>query len=188
MVVAVTAALSLAGLSGVDLADAAVSKAKSFADLMKQRSPGKRTAAQLIKTKGKQFRMLAASNAPAEEIPPAFFAPLVTVSAPPVGMLPAGFFPVAAPLFAESSGPFLPFLLAPGGGGIFVPGGGGTPGGGGGGPPGGGGGTTPPETPPVIPPVTPGVPEPGTWMTLILGFAVTGWTMRRRRATAFARS
>ena len=50
MVVAVTAALSLAGLSGVDLADAAVSKAKSFADLMKQRSPGKRTAAQLIKT------------------------------------------------------------------------------------------------------------------------------------------
>jgi hypothetical protein len=37
---ALTIALSVASFNGVDLAAAAVTKAKSFADLMRQRSPG----------------------------------------------------------------------------------------------------------------------------------------------------
>lgn len=174
--VAIAAALSLASFSGVDLAGAAITKAKSFADLMRQRSPGHRTAAQLIKTKGKQFRMLAASNAPSE-IPPAFYTPAVNVFAPPLTELQGPFLPVISPLLAQAPS-FPPAIFAPGGGGFFFPGGGGgPPGGGGGGPP----GTTPP---PIVTPPTPvpGVPEPGTWMTMILGFTITGWTLRRRRS------
>jgi hypothetical protein len=32
------------------------------------------------------------------------------------------------------------------------------------------------------------VPEPGTWMTMILGFGLTGWALRRRRAHEGERS
>jgi len=84
------------------------------------------------------------------------------------------------------------FPGGPGTGGYFPappPSGGGTGGGGGGTP--GGGGETP--TPPPPPPPS-AVPEPSTWMLLILGFFLTGGTLRRRiraaapqgRSTAFS--
>lgn len=41
-----------------------------------------------------------------------------------------------------------------------------------------GGLLTPPQTP-----ITPGVPEPATWAMMLLGFAVVGAAMRKRRAT-----
>ena len=74
---------------------------------------------------------------------------------------------------------------------IFAPGlGGGSGGGGGGGVPGtgtqpgtgetpGGGTLVPPTTPPPLPGVG-GVPEPCTWLVLIVGFGVVGGAMRRR--------
>jgi hypothetical protein len=30
------------------------------------------------------------------------------------------------------------------------------------------------------------VPEPGTWATMLLGFGLSGWMMRRRRRTVAA--
>jgi hypothetical protein len=65
----------------------------------------------------------------------------------------------------------------PGGGGGLPGGGGGLPGGGGGTP--GGGGTTPG--------VVGAVPEPATWLTMILGFAIVGGIMRRARQQEAAR-
>lgn len=71
----------------------------------------------------------------------------------------------------------------PGGGGGTPGGGGGTPGGGtpggGGGLPGGGGGT--PGGGGTSPGVVGAVPEPATWLTMILGFAIVGGIMRRAR-------
>jgi hypothetical protein len=42
-------------------------------------------------------------------------------------------------------------------------------------------GPPPPPPPGPPPPPPPPVPEPATWMTMILGFGLTGWMMRRRR-------
>lgn len=83
----------------------------------------------------------------------------------------------------------------PGGPGSFQINNGGTGGGGGGGntgggeTPGGGGNPIDPTNPtnPVTPPVPP-VPEPGTWMMMILGIALVGTALRRRRAVTRRRS
>jgi hypothetical protein len=86
----------------------------------------------------------------------------------------------------QAKAPELLFMTPPPPGAIFMTppgGGGGSPPGGGGGPPGGGGGS-PPGSPPLL--VTPAVPEPGTWMTMLMGFAFIGWSMRRQRAVARA--
>jgi hypothetical protein len=66
---------------------------------------------------------------------------------------------------------------SPGGGAISLASGGG--GGGGGG----GDDEDPPEQPPQQEPQTPvpSVPEPGTWAMLLLGFGMTGWTIRLHR-------
>src|SRR6478672_2056316 len=69
LVLAVTEAISTASLNGVDLAAAAVTRAQSVADLLAQRSPGERTAAQLTKTKHKYSRVLAERTSP-EAAPP----------------------------------------------------------------------------------------------------------------------
>ena len=52
----------------------------------------------------------------------------------------------------------------------------------------GGGIVTPPghhghaPPPPPPPPPPPALPEPGTWMTMIFGFGLAGWQLRRSRA------
>jgi hypothetical protein len=49
---------------------------------------------------------------------------------------------------------------------------------------GGPGGTVPPPTggpPPIGPPPPAPIPEPGSWATMIAGFAMLGWMWRRRR-------
>lgn len=85
--------------------------------------------------------------------------------APGEGALPGG--PAGEP-FAPFGAPFGGVGDPPGG---FIPGG---PGGSGipGGPPGG--------TPPPGGGIASGVPEPGTWAVMILGFFAVGWAMRRR--------
>ena len=100
------------------------------------------------------------------------------------------FVPEAAPVVGLNS-PLIPSVL-PGpafgptpavfvGGGGGPGGGGGGPGGGGGGPGGGGGGPPGIEVPPVVAPV----PEPATWLTMILGFYILARALRRQRpATA----
>ena len=86
--------------------------------------------------------------------------------APGEGALPGGpaggepFVPFVGSPFAPPGGPGDPFIPGPGG------------------PPGGPGG--PPGTPPPGGGIASGVPEPGTWAVMILGFFAVGWAMRRR--------
>ena len=168
---AVATAISIASFSGIDVVAAAAQKAQSVADLLAQRSPGERTAAQLTKTKHKKYVVLAEHEAPAAApiLPPAateVLAPAASVAA----------IPEALPVLAEAVPPgVVPVLLSFPGGGIFLPG----PGGGGGGPP---PPPPPPSPPPPPPPPPPAIPEPETWTMMLLGFGMIGLTLRRRRA------
>jgi hypothetical protein len=169
LLILVTANLSLVTFGGTDLANAAVQRAKSFIELIKQRSPGKRTEAHLALTKHKKVAQLHQRALPKVRMPPAI---------PPIGALPPALIDIVAPppplrvasletipvvpLFGTPvfpvvpSSPESPLIVPP---------------------------QTPSETPtpPVTPPV-PAVPEPGTWASILLGFALLGWQVRRRRA------
>ena len=172
---ALTSALSIATLSGIDVAGAAVARAQSIADLLARRSPGERTEAHLVKTKHKHFAVLA-DHQEAEIPPPAIEKPLVEVFLPPAA---APVIPETLPLLSASAPPLPPPIFAPViGGAIFAPccGGGGGPGGGGGGPP---AQPPPPSQPPPNQP--PAVPEPSSWALMIAGFGLTGFALRRRR-------
>ena len=180
----IAAPLAITAYLGVESAFPGIDAAKSLMALLEDRSPGDRTAAELTKTKkkaaGPEQRALGKINKP--EAPPEFVEAIVPSPPPAIEDVPP--FPVAlaglGPLVEVPPPP-------PGGGGIITPA---ATGGGGGG---GGGGTEnpPPENPPPTenppgeptphenpPPV---VPEPSTWATMLLGFGLTGWLMRRRR-------
>jgi hypothetical protein len=166
---ALATATTVATFAGTDLAGAAVSRAQSFMDLMGQRSPGARTEAQLTKTKRKHQVLAEREGAPVAPVP----ANLAELIAPPVpAIVPLDLGPPPALEFAGLQPPGPLFFSPPGGGGPRVP-------------PGGGGGCCgvgPPQTPRTpTPPTTPAVPEPGTWMTMLLGFGFMGWTLRRSR-------
>lgn len=153
--------------------------AKSLAALLDQRSPGERTQAEL--TKGKQRYAARPRQRALGKVRPALPAPFVqalTTPVPPVvpeavpvaslnplvpSVVPAAIFP-PSPVFIGGGGP--------GGGGGFP--------GGGGGPPGGG---SPPGVPPTVevPPVVSPVPEPATWLTMILGFYILARALRKQR-------
>ena len=179
------APLSIASYMGLDSALPGVESAKSFFAMMADRSPGNRTKAELTKTKrvaaaGPKQRALGkiAKPAPPTEFVEAIAPPLPKV----IEDIPVALAPMAA------LGPILITPQPPGGGVIIPPqapppgGGGPTPPGGGGPTPPGGGGPNPPppgEDTPLPPP--PLIPEPGTWATMLLGFTLTGWMMRRRR-------
>lgn len=169
-----------AGLAVLPIADAGrlsgIGAARSFLAMLEDRSPGERTTAELTKIK----RRVAAKSGPTQRA-------LAKIRTPdlPVGVVEKLLAPppeLAELLMAPPA--FDGFTLAevppPGGPIVVLPPGGTPPGGGGGG----GGGTTPPEqTPPETPPVSP-VPEPGTWATMLLGFWLTGWALRRQRGNA----
>jgi len=165
--------LSLFGVSSADVVHAAAAGAESLSDLLNQRSPGERTAARLTKTKHARALAKRAAKPAAPHLavaPPDFDSLASLLQGAPVDI---------APPFTEIADTF------PEPGIIPLPGLGGGNGGGGGGvtPPGGGGGTvTVPTSEPHSPiPVTP-LPEPGTWATMLLGFALLGWRVRRRPA------
>jgi hypothetical protein len=170
---------SVASFGGMSVAEAASNQAKSLMALLDERSPGARTAGELTKAKNK--RLLPEREA----VPKAVPKNLTEILAPPTVELAP--FEAAPPAELASILPPPPseILLPPPGGGVIIPppgggvvvppGGGDTPPGGGGTPP--GGGATPPgggDTPPAL-------PEPGTWMTMILGFGLIGWISRRNR-------
>ena len=181
--------VGVSGPSGaVSIAAAAVMDPMS---VLSGRSPGARDAGALYQTKPGMARKVPTSRVrtpvrPAETgfVPVVPGLPVMDAEVP-TGLLPG--VPVETGL-----GP--PIDLATplvGGGGGFGPGvigGGGFIGGGGGGgvvtPPTGGGGTvTPPGDGGT--PVSP-VPEPATWLSMIVGFAFVGASMRRRRRLATA--
>lgn len=90
----------------------------------------------------------------------------------PLDAAPAAFASLAPPLAGQGGAVFNAPLASDGGG----AGGGGGGGGAGGG---GGGGTPPPPPPPPPGPVSP-VPEPGTWLMLMLGLFGIGTALRHR--------
>ena len=172
---------SVASFGGMSIAEAATNQTKSLLDLLDERSPGERTAGELTKTK---------SALADEERPTIVPKNLAEVLAPPaleVASADIGTPPAALPTVPPS--PPGAFLLPPPGGGV---GGNPPPGGGVIVPPGGGGNPPPgppnqppgpPDQPPGPPDQPPPLPEPGTWMTMILGFGIVGWKMRRNRHT-----
>lgn len=232
---AVPLSFSLLGVGANDLADAAVTQAKSLSDLLDGRSPGERTAAQLTKTKHKRSAASALFSRIAppdrgETAPPAAGggdlneASQLLAGAPPIAVAPpiaeVAFNPPTLAAIIGGSGPGNP-SAPPSGGGAPPSGGGGAPSVGGA-PPASGGGpasfpTSEPREPvtPVIggsgpgdsatpPPVggpvsfptsepreplTPvsAVPEPATWATMLLGFGLLGWRLRRRAAAPAAK-
>jgi hypothetical protein len=163
--------LSVTGVTGSDLAQAAASQAKSLADLLNARSPGERTEAQLTKTKHARPlakpRMRSAQHRQAPKEQTVEIANLLISKPLPVGL------ERPLPLTLVSPPPSLAMVVTGGGGG-----------GGGGGvlPPTGGGGpvTFPTTQPREVITAPSAVPEPGTWATMLLGFGIIAWQVRRR--------
>jgi hypothetical protein len=180
-------ALNPAAMIGGRMLTAAATAAQQTADMIAQRSPGLRTRAEMSKGKprlalDRVSRALprvrdARPAAPAAAAAPAPVAAAVLPGVSPPVAAPAIFVPgapVGGAAFVDS-GPGFGLLPPPPGFGV---------GGGGGGfvvaPP----GTITPETPPAALP--PPIPEPATWMTVILGFAAMGGAIRRRARLASA--
>ena len=91
------------------------------------------------------------------------------------------------PLDANTAAAFLPDALPmPGGAGVFAPFVGGLPSSGGAIGGGGSGGTGDVATPPAPPVAIAAVPEPSTWILLLMGFAAVGASVRRRKAGKLA--
>jgi len=179
----------VAGAAAIPFTDlpvlaAATTKDAGVLSVMHSRSPAERQAGALAKKAPAMSMKLPAS------VPARVAAPVATAAAPVSKVLPvAAVAPAAVPMAAVPAAAVIPAAVvpaaaaAPAASSLFVPpliipGGGG----GGGGitvtaPPGGGGGNPPP--PPV-----PGVPEPGTWAMMIVGFGLLGAFLRRRRRTA----
>ena len=173
---AVPVSLTFADSGGSDMLEAAVSKAQGLVDMLNQRSPGQRIAAQLTKTKHKQMA-LAKVRAPGPAAPdahelakillgqPVLPVALAAAPIPPVDLVP----PTLEAIVAPSPGNAIIIPPSGGGGGGVIPGGGGPP-------------ATNPTPQPHEPVVPPPVPEPATWMTMLLGFALIGWSIRRCKA------
>lgn len=173
LVIALAGSVSIATFSGTDFASAAIARAKSLIELINQRSPGQRTKGLLTKIKHKRVlrheralpKIIASLPFPPFEHQPAL---IDLVGAPPL-LVPAAF-DNSLPPFEEApppgSGP--PVILPPGEGLPVGPPIVSQP------PP-----TSPP--PPNLPPPTspPPVPEPATWITMLLGFGLLGLMIRK---------
>ena len=163
---AVASALAVASFTGADLGGAATARAQSLIDLLDKRSPGRRTQGELTKTKVRHVLLATRLAAvPAPRLPAALEQVL---AAPPAALLPVD---VGTPQLEMAAAPLLPpgiFASPPGGGGGVI------------GPPGGGGPGSPPGQPPLTPVPPPAVPEPGTWLTMLVGFGLMGCLLRRR--------
>ena len=179
------APLSIAAFMGVDASIPGIEAAKSFMAMMAERSPGDRTQGEITKIKR------AAAAAPTQRALGKITKPeppreLVEALAPPVPLIEE----VPPIALKEDIGPLL-LTPQPPGGGIIMPPQAPPPGGGGPNPPPPPGEGEPPPPPPPgdgepTPHTPPAVPEPGTWATMLLGFGLTGWAMRRRRRQATA--
>ena len=161
---------TIGAVTGNDMVEAAVAKAQSLADLIGQRSPGARTEGQLTKTK--HARVLSKQRV----APKALALPPSKVSLPPIAQLLAATPLPPATVDLEKPMPLAELSAPPTLGGILVPGPGPNA------PPGGSPPASFPGPEPKVP-VTPpsAVPEPGTWATMLLGFGMMGWRMRRSK-------
>lgn len=164
LILLIVSTLSTTGFGPSDLANAAIQKAKSFLELIQQRSPGHRTRGLLVKTKHRiakpHERALPKVRIAIPILPPGPPS-LFQLVAPPITPQFASVEAIPIPPLVEQ-GPLPPVSWAPPPGPIVPL------------------TETPPPPPIVPPPVTP-VPEPSTWASMLLGFALVGWQLRRRR-------
>jgi PEP-CTERM motif len=174
--IAVPVSLSFTDFNANGVVQAAVTKAQSLVDMLAKRSPGQRTEAQLTKTKHKQRALAKQRSLPRK--PP--IAPLVSslvpmpvelasILMPPPELLP----PPVAQLVGPP--PTLGGIVSPPGNSVIVPPGSDTP----------VSNPTPQPREPIV--VPPAVPEPGTWLTMLLGFGLIGWRIRRGKASGFTK-
>ena len=166
----------------VDLPVRSDGKGADILSTMPRRSPEERLAGALVNKKATVSVKLSTATpasakapnvprvVPATAVVPTAAAPVaVPALVPAVAAAPLAAVPAVIPAAAAGgTSLLLPPLIIPGGGGnnirpptVLPPG---------------GGSANPP--PPV-----PGVPEPGTWMMMILGFGLLGTFLRRRRRT-----
>ena len=172
---AVLLSLSLVGVTGNDVVRAAVSGSNSLSELFGKRSPGERTAAELTKTR-RAMRPTASvappdrrSTEPPEIRRPGLDRIAQVIVAPPPSLEiapPPKQASIDAPTIAQLIG-FTPEIIntSPSGGSSSFP-------------------ASEPHH--RIAPVAP-VPEPATWATMLLGFALLGWRIRRRPLKRAAR-
>lgn len=198
-------ALALVGLTVLSAnqqgSSAIAAALKDPLSLLAQRSPGGRAPGALTQTKPVAAAL---ADAPGSAVPvlPSERVLSNVRSRPPIV---PGFAAPGADLLGLGDAPVAPGELLPLGGGIPVAsglgfaalppiiGGGGAgggsiapPGGGGGNPSPGDSGVVPPDSGgPSVPPVS-GVPEPATWLTMIMGFLAIGGAMRKRLAAGSA--
>ena len=195
---AVAAALSigtlwrpdLAGEAGRSISQRGAGTFRTVAAMLADRSPGERLDGALAMLKGRRAPLLHARALPKVRVPQPFAIlagpPPIPAVVPPIPAAPlynlvAGVPPAIVPV-GTMGGP--PITLTPGAFFAVVPGGGG------------GGGvpppvvSVPPETPVTpVTPVTPtlqtsGVPEPTSWIMMLIGFALIGGTIREKRRLA----
>lgn len=173
------------GLTGIDIVDNAI-------DMLAGRSPGERTVGLSGKGKGKgPARAYRYTRSPAAQaLEEAFSSPAGASRVIPERSAPAAVAPsiiLPPELFGVAAAPGLTDAILPGvvGGGPSLGGGFPFPGGfsvGGG--IGGGGAAPPPVVTPPVTPVVPAIPEPATWLMLLLGMAGVGAAMRTGKARA----
>lgn len=173
LLIAVAVALPLPNLGGASIAITAIHRAKSFVELMHQRSPGKRLVGHLAQTKHKKLavheralpkiRRRAPQRVAMIAFPSALPPALVEAFGPALPMQMASLEAVPVGPFSEQ--PLWPFPPSTPSGGFILP---------------------PTEIPTPTPPVGPiappkaALPEPGSWAMMLLGFAVLGWGLRSR--------
>lgn len=172
-----------------DAAGRVLEKGSTAVQAFLGRSPGERGATDMLK--GKVKRDIARNDdAPGKSKPTQralgkiFSDPLQSLAGPIAPAPVVEFLPLDAGVIAASI-PALA-LAAPVGSGIFSPFAGGGPSGGGfigGGGNGGGSGGGSGFIPPASPPTAAAVPEPSTWILLLIGFAAVGASIRRTRAS-----
>lgn len=177
-----SAPLAISGFGSQGISLPGLSSAQELMAMLDARSPGEREAGALTQTKiKKRLAFVPRERALGKTFPPKP-SPMeqlakVIVPAPPVQVVPP-IAPLVPPTTADIINPAtLIASLPPVGGGTPIIGGGGgllPP------PPPGGNGPPTSEVPPGGPVVSP-VPEPGTWLTMLLGFGMIGSAMSRRR-------
>lgn len=190
LVAIASAPLAVTTLGEHGVALPGLASAQQVMSLLDARSPGERTKGELSKTKVERLaspraralgKVFPPQPTPTERLaqvivpnPPA---PIVEAIPPVPPAVPPALGEVISPSGLIASAPLaLGSALLGGsfGGGLVGP----PPGGGGG-----GGGITPPPTgttPPPVDTVAPAVPEPGTWLMMLLGFGMIGSAMRGR--------
>jgi hypothetical protein len=150
--------------------EAAVSKAQDLADLLSERSPGTRTEDQLTKhpraaAKPRTHLKLGVPPIAPDAPKTAALVDLLLPAAVPVEIasaeLPPPFAPPTLGAVLASTPGFTPPVGSPGGMATF------------------------PSSEPreALPPAS-AVPEPGTWATMLIGFGLIAWRVRRRRPSA----